>query len=191
MKPPSPSQLVLWTLLALPGAADAVRYAGGGLGYGEVLQASGAWSVRLLIVTLAIGPLRLAFPRAGWAGWLTRRRRDLGVATFGYALFHLGVYLARKAPAPELIVREGLEPGMLVGWIAFVVFLALAVTSNDASVRALGRRWKALHRWVYAGAALTMAHWLTTAFELREGLLHGAVLVTVVAIGTGLRLRRR
>ena len=185
------AQLGLWALLAAPGVADAVRYATDAIGYGEALQASGVWSVRLLIVTLAVSAVRLGFPKARWAGWLMRRRRDLGVATFGYAAFHLGIYLARKAPAPELIVREGLEPGMAVGWIAFAMFAALAATSNDASVRWLGRGWKGLHRWVYAGAALTAAHWLLTAFELREGLIHAAALVVAVVAGWALRLRRR
>jgi methionine sulfoxide reductase heme-binding subunit len=188
--PPSGSQLLLWLLLAAPGAADALRYATGVIGYGEALQASGVWSVRLLIATLAVSGLRVAFPRAGWATWLAKRRRDLGVATFAYAAFHLGIYLAKKAPMPSLILREGAEPGMAVGWIAFVVFALLAATSNDASVRLLGRRWKALHRWVYAGAALTVAHWLLTAFEPTEGLLHAAVLAAVVGIAWALKGRR-
>ena len=177
-------------VLALPGAADAVRYATGAIGYGEALQASGVWSVRLLIATLAVSGLRAAFPGARWSAWLLRRRRDLGVATFGYAALHLGIYLVKKAPMPVLIVREGVEPGMAVGWIAFVVFAALAATSNDASVRAMGRGWKALHRFVYAGAALTVAHWLMTAFELTEGLMHSAGLVTAAVTGRALRLRR-
>lgn len=190
MKPPEPRQLILWALLAAPAVATAARYAADAISYGEVIHATGVWSVRLLIVTLAVSAVRLGFPRAAWAGWLMRRRRDLGVATFGYALFHLAVYLARKIELPILILREGLEPGMAAGWIAFLGFAALAATSNDASVRRLGRAWKRLHRLVYPAAALTVAHWLLTAFELRDGLIHAGLLGAVLAAGMALRRRR-
>jgi len=190
MKPPAPPRLILWALLALPAGVIAARYATDAMGYGEVIHATGVWSVRLLIVTLAASPLRLAFPRAAWAMWLVRRRRDFGVATFGYALFHLAVYLARKAELPILIVREGLEPGMAVGWIAFLAFAALAITSNDAAVRGLGRGWKGLHRLVYPAAILTAAHWLMTAFELRDGLIHAAILAGLLAARIALGRRR-
>lgn len=191
MKPPAPHQLILWALLVLPAAVIAARYATGAMSYGEVIHATGVWSVQLLIATLAVSPLRLAFPRATWAMWLVQRRRDFGVATFGYASFHLGVYLARKAELPILIVREGLDPGMAVGWIAFVAFAALAITSNDASVRGLGRGWKALHRVIYPAVALTAAHWLMTAFELRDGLIHASILAGLLATRIALRRRRR
>lgn len=187
MKPPAPHQLILWALLVLPATVIAARHATDAMSYGEAVHATGVWSVRLLIVTLAVSPLRRAFPRAAWAMWLVRRRRDLGVATFGYALFHLAIYLARKAEAPILIVREGLEPGMAVGWIAFVAFATLAITSTDASVRGLGRGWKALHRLIYPAAALTAAHWLMTAFDLRDGLAHAAILASLLAARIALR----
>lgn len=191
MKPPAPYQLIFWALLILPAAVIAARYATDAMSYGEVIHATGVGSVQLLIVTLAVSPLRLAFPRAAWTMWLARRRRDFGVATFGYASFHLAVYLARKAELPILIVREGLDPGMAGGWIAFVGFAALAITSNDGSVRGLGRGWKALHRLVYPAAALTAAHWLMTAFELRDGLIHAAILAALLATRIALRRRRR
>lgn len=177
-------------MLALPAAVVAARYAADAMSYGEVIHATGVWSVQLLIVTLAASPLRLAFAQAAWTRWLVRRRRDFGVATFGYAAFHLAVYLARKAELPILIVREGLEPGMAVGWIAFLAFAALAVTSNDAAVRRLGRGWKTLHRLIYPAAALTSAHWLMTAFELRDGVIHTAILAALLATGIALRRRR-
>lgn len=115
-----------------------------------------------------VGPC--AWPGAG----------DFGVATFGYVSFHLAVYPARKAGLP-ILVREGLDSGMAVGWIALVAFAVLAITSNDGSVRGLGRGWKALHQLVYPAAALTAAHWLMTAFELRDGLIHAAILVALLA----------
>ena len=190
MRAPAPQQLAVWILLASPGAVVVGRYATGASGYGEALQVSGDWSVRWLIVALAATPLRLAFPRAGWPMWLLRRRRDIGVATFAYALLHLAVYLGKKAQAPMLIVREAIDPGMAVGWIAFVVLAALAITSNDASVRWLRAGWKTLHRLVYPAAVLALAHWLLTAFDLRHGLVHVAILAAIEAARIVLQRRR-
>jgi len=171
---------VLWALLAIPAAIVIYRYWSGDMVYGEVVHASGQWSAGLLIATLAVTPVRLAFRRARWPSWLVRRRRALGVATFGYALLHTLVYLARKKDLSR-IVEEGLEPGLLTGWIALLVFLVLAVTSNDASVRRLGPGWKRLHRLVYLGAALTFAHWLLTAFDMTRGVIFLAVLAMLEA----------
>lgn len=172
------SKPALWALLAVPAAIILYRYGVDAMSYGEVVHATGEWSARLLIATLAVTPMRLAFPKARWPAWLVRSRRALGVATFAYALLHTLVYLVRKSDLAR-IVEEGLEPGLLTGWIALLVFLVLAATSNDASVRWLGRAWKRLHRLVYVGAALTFAHWLLVAFDMTRGLIYLAILVAL------------
>ena len=69
-----------------------------------------------------------------------------------------------------------MEPGILAGWVAFAVFVPLAVTSNDRSIRWLRLGWKRIHRWIYAAAVLTFAHWLLVAFDIVPGLIHLAVL---------------
>jgi sulfoxide reductase heme-binding subunit YedZ len=184
------SRPFLWALLAAPAAWIVYAYATDALSYGEVIHVTGDTSVRLLIVTMAATPLRLMFPRAGWAMWLLRRRRDFGVATFGYALFHLVVYVIRKAGL-DLILSEGLQPELLTGWLAFALFLPLAVTSNDASVRWLKRGWKRLHWLVYPAAALTFAHWLLEAFTLESALIHGGLLAGLEAIRLLLSYRRK
>ncbi|HTI66036.1 MAG TPA: ferric reductase-like transmembrane domain-containing protein [Caulobacteraceae bacterium] len=188
MKPILDSRPLLWALLAAPAALIAWLYATDAYSYGQVVHVTGDTSVRLLIVTMAATPLRLMFPRAGWAMWLMRRRRDFGVATFGYAAFHLVVYLVRKAQ-PGLILSEGMEPELLTGWLAFLAFLPLAATSNDASVRWLKRGWKRLHRLVYLAAVLVFAHWLLEAFTLTQALIHAGVLAGLEA--TRLVLSRR
>lgn len=174
------SRGLLWALLALPAAVIGGLYVTDVITYGRVLHVTGETSVRLLIVTLAATPLRLMFPRAGWTAWLMRRRRDLGVATFGYALFHAAAYLARKAQL-DIILAEGRQPELLTGWLALLILLALAATSNNLSVRWLGRSWKRLHRLVYPAAILTFAHWLLEAFTLDQALIHAAVLIGLEA----------
>ena len=59
------------------------------------------------------------------------------------------------------------------------IFVPLAITSNDVSVRRLRRLWKRLHRWVYAAALLTFAHWVITAYDPTAGLIHLAVLAAL------------
>ena len=179
-----------WLVLAAPAAWIAWRYLGGAITYGEAVHETGDWSVRLLILTLAVTPLQLMFGRAAWTRWLMQRRRALGVASFGYALFHTVVYLVRKAQ-PALILDEGLQPDLLTGWIALAVFAVLAATSNDAAVRALRSGWKRLHRLVYPAAALALAHWLLTAFDPTMALIHAAVLAALEAVRLALTARRR
>lgn len=155
------------------------QYVTGTLFYGEFIHITGEFSARLLILTLAVTPLRRLLPKQRWTAWLIRQRRYLGVATFAYAVPHLVAYVVRLGDDIPRIVAEGLEPGMLTGWVAMVIFLALAVTSNDTSVRKLGRRWKALHRLAYAAAVLTFLHWILVAFDPIPALLHAGVLVAI------------
>jgi sulfoxide reductase heme-binding subunit YedZ len=96
----------------------------------------------------------------GWRGprWLMKRRRYLGVAAFGYALLHTVLYLLDEGA----IAFTGGEISKLyiwTGWLAFLIFVPLAVTSTDGWVRSMGPKWKALQRFVYAAAVLTLIHW--------------------------------
>ena len=174
------STWVLWILLALPAVVTIVRYATGATFYGEVVHSTGQLSAQLLIATMAVTPLQLMFPGRGWVRWLLKRRRYLGVASFGYAALHTAVYLIRMGAFGD-ILADAAEPGLLTGWIALAIFVPLAITSNDASVRAMRRLWKRLHRWVYAGAVLTFAHWVLTAFDPVPGLIHLGVLAALEA----------
>ena len=186
----SAGRLLLWLALAAPGVWILWQYATEAISYGQVIHYTGDFSVQLLIVTLAATPLRLAFPRGALPRALMAWRRNIGVACFAYALIHLGVYLIRKAELAR-IISEGQEIGLLTGWIAMILLLPLALTSNDASVRAMGRAWKALHRLVYPAAALALAHWLLTAFDMTVGLIHAGVLVAVETARLLLTRRRR
>jgi sulfoxide reductase heme-binding subunit YedZ len=171
---------LVWLILALPGAVLTYRYATGATFYGEYLHATGELAVQILILVMAVTPLKTVFPSAAWVRWLARRRRYIGVAAFGYSLLHAGAYLERQALAT--IVGEAGELGLAAGWIAFVVMLALAATSNDAAVRSLRARWKWLHRAVYAAAALTFAHWVLTAFDPTTAYVRLGILVALQAL---------
>lgn len=184
------SRPLLWLALSLPGAWIITRYIADIVTYGEVIHFTGDLSVQVLIITLAAKPLRLALPKDAVAQWLMRRRRDFGLACFGYALLHVVVYLLRKQDW-ALIGAEAADWGMAVGWLAFLLFLPLAATSNDVSVRILRQAWGRLHRLVYPAAVLALAHWVLTAFDPRLAYLHAGVLAALEAARIALQARAR
>ncbi len=170
----------VWLMLAMPLAVITYLYLTGQWFYGEYLHATGDWATKLLILAMALTPLRRMFPRLGLVAWLLRHRRYIGVAVFGYASAHLLAYLVKLADF-ERILGEALEPGMLAGWVALILFLPLALTSNDLSVARLGRQWKRLHRLIYLGALVSILHWILEAFDPFEAYLHGGLLVILEA----------
>ena len=151
--------LTFWALLSLPaipmtlgltsGAPDAVK---------TLLHPTGEFAARFMIIAMMITPLMMLFRDASWPRWLMKRRRYLGVAAFFYALAHTVLYLIDEGA----IAFTGDEVSKLyiwTGWIAFLIFVPLAVTSTDAWVHRLGRSWKKLQQFVYAAAILTLIHW--------------------------------
>ncbi len=158
------AKYAVWAALCAPALHIIFRYIADTMSYGEVIHETGNWSVGLLFLALAVTPLGKVAPKAGWLAFFRFHRRAIGVASFAYAALHTITYLERKWGA-DLIVTESLKPGIATGWLALVIFLALAITSNNRSVRRLGKSWKKLHRSIYAAAMLVFAHWILTAFE--------------------------
>ncbi len=124
-----------------------------------LIRSLGDWTLRGLCLALAITPLRigLAWPE------LARFRRLLGLLTFGYACLH-GLSYAwfdMGFDGPEVVQDIIKRPFIAVGFAAWLILLALAATSFNRAVRWLGgRRWQALHRAVYAVAALAILHFV-------------------------------
>ena len=170
------SRYFLWAVLALPFGWLGNGLRDGDLFYGEIIHFSGELSARLLLLTLAITPLRLFFSESNWPNWLLHRRRYFGLAAFVYAALHTLVYLDRKIGS-GLLLQEAAEFSMWTGWLALAILVPLAITSNDASIRRLKRTWKKLHRWVYLAALLTFTHWIFAAFDFVPGLIHFLILL--------------
>lgn len=142
---------------------------------GKVLvERLGLGALVLLLLTLAMTPLRQV---TGWGGWISVRRQ-LGLWCFAYALLHLSAYAVFLVglDAGQLLVDLRERPYIIVGASALLGLTALAVTSNRYSVRALGRRWKQLHRLVYPILILALVHmlWVVRA-DLREWALYALV----------------
>jgi sulfoxide reductase heme-binding subunit YedZ len=121
-----------------------------------MIHATGLWSVRFMLITLAITPIArmLDFSR------LLLVRRIVGIAALAYALTHLGLYIADQKFVLAVVVSEiALRFYLTVGFLAVIGLAALGATSTDESVRRLGRRWKNLHRLAYPIAALAILHY--------------------------------
>jgi sulfoxide reductase heme-binding subunit YedZ len=130
------------------------------------------------------------FRKRRWAIWLMRCRRDFGVASFAYAAGHTIIYLAKKASF-DAIYADLAAAEFLTGWLAFALFVPLAVTSNDIAVRALRRSWKRLHRLVYPATILTFLHWALAAFDPMTAYIYIAVLAVIEIVRVWLQMRQR
>jgi len=142
-----------------------------------LIRSTGDWTLRLLCVTLAVTPLRVQFGLAP----LARFRRMLGLFVFFYALLHLLCYswFDMGFDLGEIVLDVAKRPFILVGMLAFVLLLALAGTSFNRAIRWLGgKRWQALHRAVYAVAALALLHF----FWMRAGKNHFGEVAIYAAI---------
>jgi methionine sulfoxide reductase heme-binding subunit len=186
------SRLLLWLVLALPGLWILYRWAATpeAYGYGHAIGDSGAWAAWLLMLALAVTPVRLLFRPRRWSTWLMRRRRDLGVASFAYAAGHTIIYLADKTSIDAILTDLGTAE-ILVGWLALALFVPLAATSNDIATRALGRSWKRLHRLVYPAAILTFLHWVLASFDPTTAYIYIAILTAIEVVRIALQLRQR
>lgn len=124
-----------------------------------VTRSLGEWALRFLLLTLLMSPLR----RLGWPQAL-RLRRMLGLFAFFYATLHLSSYVVLDQFFDwEEIWLDILErPFITVGMLAFLMLLALAVTSPKAMMRKLGRYWQKLHWLIYPLTVLAILHfwWL-------------------------------
>ncbi len=149
--------------------------------YPPVIQATGLWSLRLLLLGLALSPLARA---AGWA-WPTDLRRMIGLFAAFYALVHLAVWAKDygfdwRFLASEIVAR----PYLAVGTAGALLLVPLAATSTGGAVRQLGARiWRRLHWLVYPAATLAYIHFaMAGRFTRAETVMDGALLVGLLAI---------
>ncbi len=159
--------------------------------YPQMMYDSGVWSVRLLIVTIAVSPVLLLINRLGRGRalgiWLLQRRRHFGLGSFIFAALHLIHYVLETADLRTMIIDVVLLE-YLVGWLAFFVFAALALTSNNWATRRLGPNWKRLHYWIYPAAALTFLHWYLIDFFTERVLFWATIFVAIKAIHNVIRI---
>jgi len=145
----------------------------------EIEHRTGLWALRLLLLTLAIAPLR----QLSGQSVLLRFRRMLGLYAFFYACVHLGVYLGLDlrgywAQIFEEIVKR---PYITVGFLAWLLLIPLAITSTQGWMRRLKRNWGKLHKAIYAIGVLAVLHfWWLVKSDIREPLLYAAILALLL-----------
>lgn len=129
-----------------------------------ITHATGDWTLRFLLITLCISPLR----KITHQYWLVRYRRMCGLFAFFYGCLHLTTYvwLDKFFAFREMLADVVKRPFITAGFTAFLLMVPLALTSTSWSVRKLGgKRWQVLHRLVYFSAIAGVIHywWLVKA----------------------------
>lgn len=146
----------------------------------RVTDVTGQWGLRMLLITLAMTPLRLL---TGSTVWL-RFRRMFGLFAFFYVTLHFvtWVWLDQEMLWANIVADIAKRPFVTVGFTAWLLLIPLAVTSTRGMMRWLGPRWKRLHRAVYAVGMLGVLHylWLVKADLLQPLIYLGLLLVLLL-----------
>ncbi len=147
----------------------------------DITHVTGEWALRLLVVTLAITPLRRV---TGWSR-LAPQRRTLGLLAFAYAVLHMLTWAVLDQGLHWPSIQEDLSkrPFVWLGATGLLAMLPLAITSTRAWMRRLGARWRVLHRlvWVAAVAAVAHYYWLVKADVVQPLVFAGLVVVLLAA----------
>lgn len=151
---------------------------------------TGQWSLRFLLASLAITPIRRL---TGWNRVIVFRRM-LGLFAFFYAILHLSVWMVFDHYFTLSTMLEDIakRPFITMGTIALFLMVPLALTSTKWAIRKLGRRWQALHRLVYVSAAAAVVHFIWKEKVLiDETLMYAGVLALLLGVRLVLALRSR
>lgn len=154
---------------------------------------SGEWALYFLCITLAVTPLRRL---SGW-NWLVKLRRMVGLFAFFYAFVHFVAFLwfDHFFDVAAMLQDVWERPFILVGFIAFVLLIPLAVTSTNAMIKRLGgKRWQWLHRLIYVVGPLAILHfwWMKAGKnDFAEPILFGAIVAVLLGLRVWCHLRRK
>ncbi len=166
-------------------------HAGLGVNPVEFIEhATGDWALNFLCLTLCVTP----FARlSGWSWW-AKRRRMIGLFAAFYAALHFAIYLVFDAELEmnTILSDIGRRPYITVGFSAFVILAALAVTSTDAMIRLLRKWWGRLHKLVYLAAIFGVIHyyWLVKS-DHRRPLRYAAIVASLLAYRVVIWVRSR
>ncbi len=156
----------------------------------RITHQTGLWTLRFLMATLAITPLR----RLTGVQWLIQYRRMIGLFAFFYGSLHISTYVILDhqfdlaAMAHDIVTR----PFITAGTLSYLLMVPLALTSTQGMIRRLGKRWQKLHRLIYVSAAAGSIHfiWLVKK-DKREPLIYAGVLAVLLGFRAVNWLRSR
>ena len=180
-------KMIVWALCLSPVSLLAWKATHDQLGanpLSEVTLSTGHWTLYLLLITLAVSPLR----KITRQNWLIRFRRLLGLFAFFYGCLHLMTYLwfDKFFDVQEIVKDIYKRPFITAGITAWTLMLPLALTSTAASIRWLGgKRWQVLHRLIYASAIAGVVHfwWL-----VKRDLSRPEMMAAILALLLGMRI---
>ena len=177
------SKIVVFPACVIPVAHLGLSAYQGNLGANPlevITHTTGDWTLRFLLITLCITPLRQLTKQY----WMIQYRRMLGLFAFFHGTLHLTTYLwfDKFFVWHDIWQDVAKRKFITVGFLAFVLMVPLAVTSTKGMIRRLGKRWTALHRLIYVSALAGVAHyyWLVKA-DHRLPLTYGAILASLLA----------
>ena len=160
----------------------------GGLGSNPIellTRSTGTWTLVMLCVTLAITPLRKI---TGWQ-LIARWRRMLGLFAFFYALLHFITYVWFDQWFDVTAIAKDIykRPFITAGFTALVLMTPLAITSTNAMMKRLGRKWATLHKLVYLVVPIGVLHywWMKAG---KNAIQEPAIYALVVALLLGCRV---
>jgi sulfoxide reductase heme-binding subunit YedZ len=146
-----------------------------------VEHSTGTWALVFLLLSLSMTPIRLLTGQV----WQIQLRRILGLFMFFYACLHIVAYVWLDfAFIWEDIIKDVVKhPRILVGFVAFLLTIPLAFTSNSYMIKRLKTNWKKLHQLVYLIGILAVLHYLLLVKkDLTEPFYYAAVLVLLLGI---------
>ena len=155
-----------------------------------MLDRFGNWSIRFLLIALAVTPIRKLTGR----NWLTRFRRMLGLFAFFYVLMHFlvwlmldrGLYFTPFAEVIPLVIEDITERTFItLGFAALLMLAAMAITSTNGMRRRLGRNWQRLHNGVYVVGVLGIWHYW---WQVKKGPDDAIYYAAILAVLLGLRI---
>jgi sulfoxide reductase heme-binding subunit YedZ len=180
-------KIVVWAVALTPLAGLVYGFATDNLTVNPieyVTRELGQTTIRLLLATLALTPLRLL---SGWS-WPITLRRLLGLFAFFYAVLHFSVWIVLdhffdwRTMGDDIVKR----PWITVGFAALVLLIPLAATSTTGMIKRLGgRAWRRLHRLIYAAAVLGCLHYIWLA---KKVLVQPWIYAAILAVLLGIRL---
>jgi sulfoxide reductase heme-binding subunit YedZ len=148
----------------------------------DITEQTGAWTLRFLLVTLCITPIRKL---TGWNN-VIKYRRMLGLCAFFYGSLHFLTYawLDQFFSLPDIVKDVSKRPFITIGFLGFVVLIPLAVTSTKKWIARLGgKRWQLLHRLTYVSGIAGVVHylWLVKS-DIESPLAYGVLLSVLLGL---------
>lgn len=180
----SPLKATTLALVLLPGLWVGYKLATGTMGAKPIeaaLHETGLWSVRLLLITLAITPLRLITGQ----NRLILIRRMLGVSALAYLVTHFGLYIFdQKVDLWRIASEIALRFYLTIGFVGLLAMLAMGITSTDGMIRRMGAgAWNRLHLLVYPTAVIAVWHGaLQSKINASEHIVMAGLFLALMAV---------